>query len=437
MTSPQVQEVLKPDLVVELDTARSRSLLILDPVADEDQRRQHSPLMAPLVWDLAHVGNYEDLWLLRAVGEAAERPSVDDMYDAFRHPRATRPALPLLGPGEARTYVAQVRERVLDTLDRIELDPARPLLNAGFVFGLVVQHEHQHDETMLATRQLMGEGAPALELVVPAPSARQAGMDPEVFVEGGDHVIGTDIEPWAYDNERPAHLVSLDPFWIDTVPVRSGAYAAFIEADGYGQRRWWSDEGWAWRQKAQLEHPEFWRREGGGTWSVLRFGRRMDLRLDEPVQHVCWHEADAYARWSGRRLPTEAEWEVAASVDADGQKRRFPWGNEEPCEVTANLGQRHDGPAAVGAYPAGASAHGCLQMVGDVWEWTSSDFEAYPGFSSFPYREYSEVFFGSGYKVLRGGCWATSPRSARCTFRNWDHPTRRQIFSGFRCARDA
>lgn len=427
-------------LATELEAARARSLLILYPLTEEEQRGQHSPLMAPLVWDLAHVGNYEDLWLLRAVGASGVRPDVDELYDAFRHPRATRPALPLLGPAEARAYVGDVRARALDTLDRMDFDSEQQLLRDGFVYGLVIQHEHQHDETMLATRQLMGEEAPPLEGVTPVSAVVAAEHDPvtpaEVFVPGGSYVVGNDLEPWAYDNERPAHEVSLSPFRIDTAPVTCGAYIGFIEDGGYDERRWWTDEGWEWRRKAGLEHPEFWRREQGGGWSVLRFGRRLDVRLDEPVQHVCWYEADAYARWCGRRLPTEAEWEVAASISPAGTKRRFPWGDEPPTESTANLGQRHDGPAPVGAYPAGASARGCQQMVGDVWEWTASDFAAYPGFRTFPYREYSEVFFDRGYKVLRGGCWATSPQAGRCTFRNWDHPIRRQIFSGFRCAGD-
>jgi iron(II)-dependent oxidoreductase len=156
------------------------------------------------------------------------------------------------------------------------------------------------------------------------------------------------------------------------------------------------------------------------------------------VQHVCWYEADAYARWSGKRLPTEAEWEKAASWDAPaGRKRRYPWGDESPDHDRANLGQRRFGPDPVGSHPRGVSAYGCHQMLGDVWEWTASDFEPYPGFVSFPYREYSEVFFGPEYKVLRGGSWATHPRAVRSTFRNWDYPIRRQIFAGFRCARDA
>ena len=388
--------------------------------------------MSPLVWDLAHVGNFEELWLLReAAGQAAIDPSLDDLYDAFRHPRANRPALPLLGPAEARRYIADVRGRVLDTLERVDLDE-RPLLARGFVYGMVVQHEHQHDETMLATLQLMD--GPGYRPLAPPPSAGSALPD-EVEIPGGPFVMGTDDEAWAYDNERPAHVVDLPAFRIDTAPVTNGAYAGFVADGGYDDPRWWTEEGWAWRRKEDLRHPQFWRGEGGRRWSRLRFGWREDLPMDEPVQHVCWYEADAYARWAGKRLPTEAEWEKAASWGPDGRKRRFPWGDRED-DGRANLGQTHFRPAPVGAYPAGASAYGCHQMVGDVWEWTSSGFEPYPGFATFPYREYSEVFFASGYKVLRGGSWATSPLAVRTTFRNWDYPIRRQIFAGFRCARD-
>ncbi len=388
--------------------------------------------MSPLVWDLAHVGNYEELWLLReAAGQGAIDPSLDDLYDAFRHPRPNRRSLPLLGPADARHYIADVRGRVLETLDEVDLDQSR-LLAGGFVYGMVVQHEHQHDETMLATLQLMD--GPGYRPLAPSPPAGSA-VPEEVEIPAGPFVMGTDDEAWAYDNERPAHVVDLPAFRIDAAPVTNGAYAGFVADGGYDDPRWWTEEGWAWRQKEDLRHPQFWRAEGHGRWSRLRFGWREDVPLGEPVQHVCWYEADAYARWAGKRLPTEAEWEKAASWGPGGRKRRFPWGRSEPDAGTANLGQTYFRPAPVGAYPAGASAYGCHQMVGDVWEWTSSDFEPYPGFATFPYREYSEVFFGSGYKVLRGGSWATSPRAVRTTFRNWDFPIRRQIFAGFRCAR--
>ncbi len=248
--------------------------------------------------------------------------------------------------------------------------------------------------------------------------------------------MGTDADTWAYDNERPAHVVDLPAFRIDAGPVTNGRYLEFVIDGGYDQPHLWAAEGWSWREANDVRHPQFWVPEGR-DWSRLRFGFREDLPLEEPVQHVCWYEADAFARWAGKRLPTEAEWEKAASWTPAGEKRRYPWGDDPPTAGTANLGGGLYRPAPVGAYPDGASAYGCHQMVGDVWEWTASDFEPYPGFASFPYREYSEVFFGPSYKVLRGGSWATSPVAVRTTFRNWDYPVRRQIFSGFRCARSA
>ncbi|HEX9712038.1 MAG TPA: ergothioneine biosynthesis protein EgtB [Actinomycetota bacterium] len=428
---------LRETIAAELDATRRRSLTLLDPLPEDDQTRQHSKLMSPLVWDLAHVGNYEEIWLLRDIGFTGVRPEIDGIYNAFLTPRDERTRLPMLGPSEARGYITDVRGRVLDGLERVDLDAEERKLREGFLYGMVVQHEHMHDESMLATLQLMdGDGYAPYHEPVLAPAGGLV-APPEVLIDAGTFVMGTDDEPWAYDNERSAHERALAPFWIDTTPVTNGAYLGFIEAGGYDDPRLWTEEGWAWRQKADLRAPQFWERSPEG-WGVLRFGRREPLLLDEPVQHVCFHEADAYARWAGKRLPAEAEWEAAASWDPVARaKRRFPWGNDEPTLKHANLSQRQWGPSPVGAYPDGATPSGVHQMLGDVWEWTSSDFQPYPGFLSFPYAEYSEVFYGAGYKVLRGGSWATAPVAIRNTFRNWDYPIRRQIFCGFRCARDA
>jgi iron(II)-dependent oxidoreductase len=426
---------LKDIVAKELEAARQRSLTLVAPIPDEDLVRQHSPLMSPLVWDVAHVGNYEEIWLLRTIaGVPAHAPQLDDIYDAFKHARRERTRLKLLGPAESRTYISDVRGKAFEVLESVEFDPANPLLNEGYVYGMVIQHEHQHDETMLATLQLRKDEYP-----ISAEPPPNGGVieTKEVLVTGGPFVMGTDTEPWAYDNERPANVVDLPAFWIDTAPVSNRAFIEFIEAGGYSDRRWWSEEGWQHRTDEGIEHPGFWRRHGRG-WSRYRFGREEALPLDEPVQHVCWYEAEAYARWAGKRLPTEPEWEKAASWDiATGTKRRYPWGDLSPTPEHANLGQRHFRPAPVGAYPAGVSPWGCHQMIGDVWEWTASNFDRHPGYTCFPYREYSEVFFGRDYKVLRGGSWATHPIAIRNTFRNWDFPIRRQIFCGFRCARDA
>jgi iron(II)-dependent oxidoreductase len=439
-TSPDSldEEDLKQYVADELERGRERSIGLTTGVLDErDLLAQHSRLMSPLVWDLAHVGNYEDLWLLReAAGVDAVRPELDNIYDAFEHPRATRPSLPLLRPSEAGDYIGLVRRKVLDSLDRLRLRGAGELLDSGFVFGMVLQHEHQHDETMLATHQLR-RGDPVFPATdaMPAPAALITSA--EVLVPSGPFEMGTSTDSWALDNERPAHQVDLAGFFIDTVPVSNAAYRAFVEAGGYDDERLWDPAGWRWRCESGKRSPAFWLRDGD-TWLRRRFARVEPLPDGEPVQHVCWYEADAYARWAGRRLPTEAEWEKAASWDpATRTKRRFPWGDEAPGARHANLGQRRYRPALAGSFPEGASPSGALQMIGDVWEWTSTEFTGYPGFRSFPYKEYSEVFFDDGYKVLRGGSWATDPLACRTTFRNWDHPIRRQIFSGFRTARDA
>jgi iron(II)-dependent oxidoreductase len=435
MTEPAFDaETLRERALTTLVTARERTTLLTSCVEEPDLTAQISPLMSPLVWDLAHVGNQEELWLVRDVGgREPVRHDIDDLYDAFKQPRRDRPSLPLLPPREARAYVATVRDKVHDLLERASFTD-RPLVADGFAFGMIVQHEQQHDETMLATHQLRS-GPPVLGAPPPPePAVRVAG---EVLVPAGPFTMGTSTDPWALDNERPAHTVDLPAYVIDAAPVTNGRYREFIADGGYDDPRWWSAAGWAHRQAEELTAPMHWRRDGDG-WAYRRFGRWDPVRDDEPVVHVCCHEAEAFAAWAGRRLPTEAEWEKAARWDpATGRSRRYPWGDDEPTAAHANLDQRHLWPAPVGAYPAGASPLGVHQLVGDVWEWTATTFRGHPGFTAFPYREYSEVFFGDDYRVLRGGSFGTDRAACRSTFRNWDYPIRRQIFSGFRCARDA
>lgn len=427
---------LRTRIVEDLTRARRRTALLTDAVDDDDLVRQHSRLMSPLVWDLAHIGNQEELWLLRDVGgrDPLLPETVDQLYDAFQHPRADRPALPLLDPGQSRRYVGEVRDKVIDLLERTPLQ-GRRLTEGGFVFGMIAQHEQQHAETMLATHQLR-KGDPVLD-APPPPSAPAGPVPAETLVPAGPFTMGTSAHPWALDNERPAHEVPVEAFWLDTVPVSNADYQDFIADGGYTDRRWWDPAGWRHVQQTGLTAPLFWRREGR-DWLRRRFGRSEVVPPDEPVMHVCWYEADAYARWAGKRLPTETEWEKAARHDpVSGESRQYPWGNDQATADRANLGQDHLGPAPVGAYPAGASPLGIRQLIGDVWEWTSSDFTGYPGFAAWPYREYSEVFFGPECKVLRGGSFAADRVACRGTFRNWDYPIRRQIFAGFRCARDA
>ncbi len=435
--TPTGSEALRDLVARNLVAARERTELLTGSVDDADLVHQHSPLMSPLVWDLAHVANQEELWLLREVGgREPMHPEIDPLYDAFEHPRAERPTLPLLPPAQARAYAHEVRGRVLDLIETATFSGTR-LLTGAFAFGMIAQHEQQHDETMLITHQLR-KGGPALTAAPPsAPPADAASLPREVLIPAGPFTMGTSTQPWALDNERPAHTVTLPAFYLDTTPVTNAAYQEFLADGGYEEPRWWSPAGWDHRQRAGLAAPLYWRREGSG-WVRTRFGIAEPVPPAEPVMHVSWYEAQAYAAWAGRRLPTEAEWEKAARHDpATGRSRRFPWGDEDPAPDRANLGQHYLQPAPAGSYPRGASPAGVRQLIGDVWEWTSSDFLPYPGFTAWPYKEYSEVFFGGEYKMLRGGSFGVAPVACRGTFRNWDYPVRRQIFAGFRTARDA
>jgi iron(II)-dependent oxidoreductase len=300
---------------------------------------------------------------------------------------------------------------------------------------MVLRHEHQHNETMLQTLQLARLPDYELDGLRPASSP----LDPTlgglelVEIPAGECTIGAADGVFAYDNERPRHGVGLPAFEIGRVPVMNATFLSFAEGGGYERREWWSDEGWAWKEQFDITRPGGWTEDHGAEW---RLGSLEPLEPHRPVVHVSWFEADAFARAHGARLPTEPEWEKAATWDQEKQvARTYPWGEEPPVpSVHANVDQLGGGPAPVGAYPRGASPYGCLGMIGDVWEWTSSDFQGYPGFVVYPYKEYSEVFFGTDYKVLRGGSWATRPPISTPTFRNWDYPQRRQIFAGFRIA---
>ncbi len=361
------------------------------------------------------------------------------MYNPFEHPRSTRGALPLPGLAEIRAALDEIRARVFARLATVDPDSDHPLLHDGYVYRMVLQHEYQHNETILQTLQLKRGRpyAPAVRRELPGAVYRPDGAAGDmVRFPGGVVPIGTDDRSAAYDNERPRHGVEVAPFRIDVHPVTNGEFLAFMAAGGYDARELWSEAGWRWRTENAVSAPKYWAlREG--VWFTRSMDREEPVDPSHPVCHVCWYEAEAYARFVGKRLPTEIEWEVAASWDpATGESRTYPWGEEPPTPSLANLDQLGFGTAPVGAYPLNVSPLGCSGMIGDVWEWTASDFLPWPGFTSFPYREYSEVFFGDEYKVLRGGSWATRPGAIRNTFRNWDYPIRRQIFSGFRCARD-
>jgi iron(II)-dependent oxidoreductase len=443
MSVPHAGDLTPAQAADLLLDARQRTLLLVGPLSEHDLSAQHSPLMSPVLWDLGHIAHFEELWLVRNLEGPVEFVEMPGLYNPFEHPRSTRGALPLPDIGGTLGVMAGVRRQVLDRLasssgngKHAHADPE--LLRDGYVYRMVAQHEYQHDETILQALQLKDDTpfrAPR-SVAVPEGGAVPGERDGMVRFPGGTVEIGTDDRSAAYDNERPRHAVELAPFWIGAAPVTNAEYVRFIEAGGYDEPAHWGEAGWKWIKEQNITAPQFWSK-GADGWTVRRMDQVQPLRPDEPVCHVCWHEADAYCRWAGGRLPTEHEWEAAASWDpATGTKRAYPWGDDPPTPIHANLDQLAFQPAPVGAYPLNVSPIGCHGMIGDVWEWTSSDFSGWPGFRAFPYAEYSEVFFGPDYKVLRGGSWATRTGAIRNTFRNWDYPIRRQIFSGFRMARD-
>jgi iron(II)-dependent oxidoreductase len=428
------ESLLRARLEQALSKARADTLSLVSDVDESDLDRVHDPLMSPLVWDLGHIAAYEDLWLAQRAGRLAPlRPELSAVYDASETPRSDRGDLPYLRRDAALAFMAAVRERVLGVLARADLGASSdPLSKDGFVWQMLALHEAQHNETMLQTLQIAAPGAfnPS-RTRAPAPVAAAGEM---VLVPGGPFRLGADGSRFAFDNELPACEVDLPPFRLDVTPVTCGAYQAWIEDGGYRRREWWSEDGWAWRRSEAAERPLYWTEDG----RVRSFERATPIDPALPVMNVSWFEADAFARAHGKRLPTEAEWEKAASWDSErAVKLMWPWGDDPPASDRANLGVDAFGPWPAGSLPDGAAPCGALGMIGDVWEWTATEFDGYPGFRAFPYPEYSEVFLGRGYRVLRGGSWATRGPVASVTFRNWDHPQRRQIFSGLRCAEDA
>ena len=364
----------KAAIADRLAEARQRTLDLVEPLDDRQLNRVYSPLLSPLAWDLGHIANFEELWLVQTIGDREPlRGELGRFYDAIENPRKTRGELPILRDEELRSYLADVRERTLEVLDEVEIDADHEdrLLREGFVYEMLLAHELQHNETMLQLLMLVDDYSPPASIQPPGALAAEG---PEaVRVEAGEYSIGAPGRGFAYDNERPQHEVEIAAFEIERTPVSNGAYIEFIEDTG-------------------TEPPMYWEAAGDGDWAWTAMARNVPIDRAAPVLHVSWEEADAFARWAGKRLPTEFEWETARPQ---------------------------------------------LEGTGAAWEWTSSHFVAYPGFEAFPYPEYSEVFFGDEHRVLRGSSWATHPSVARPSFRNWDLPQRRQIFAGLRCARDA
>ena len=415
--------------------AHTRTLALIDGLYGEQLMGPKLDIVNPLLWEIGHVAWFHENFILRGLdGAAPFIANADALYDSMKVHHDTRWDLPLPDLDATILYMERVRDAVLERLDG---DMASR--EDSYFTQLTVFHEDMHDEAFTWTRQT--HAYPAPELWRPEPAAADAGPLPgDAEVPGGVHLLGAQgVEPFIFDNEKWAHAVEVAPFAIARAPVTNAEFAAFVEDGGYRRREWWDDDGWAWRESVAADHPVYWQRDGG-AWAMRHFDRLAPLRPDAPVIHVAWHEARAWCRWAGRRLPSEAEWEVAAArtPSSDGGlaegKRRFPWGDGAPGPGHANLDGRAMGCVDVAAHPEGDSAFGCRQMIGNVWEWTETPFEPFPGFSADPYKDYSAPWFGDR-KVLRGGAWITRSRLIWNTWRNFATPDRGDLFAGFRtCA---
>jgi iron(II)-dependent oxidoreductase len=420
-----VTPVPNPDLLADwVRDARRRTLELVGDLDDAQLMGPSLAIVNPLLWEIGHVAWFQEKWVLR---HAAARPPVwadaDALYDSAAVAHGTRWDLPLPSRDRTLGYMRQVEEAVLEQLTH-ELRAEDVYLTMLAVF-----HEDMHTEAFTYTRQTLGYPAPAWGATPPTAGPWRG----DVQLAGAPFVLGAEPgETFVFDNEKWAHPVAIQPFGIARAPVTQAEFAVFVEDDGYRDRRWWDDAGWAWRERERAEQPIYWRRDAG-AWLRRNFDLWVALEPDRPVIHINCHEAEAFCRWAGRRLPTEAEWEAAASR-SEGGKRRFPWGDAPPAADRANLDGQSRGCVDVAAHPAGDSACGCRQMIGNVWEWTADPFTPYPGFVVDPYKEYSAPWFGD-HRVLRGGCWATRGRLLRNTWRNFYRPERRDVFAGFRtCA---
>jgi iron(II)-dependent oxidoreductase len=426
--------IVDAQLMAWLIDAHARTLALVGDLSDEQLLGPRLAIVNPLLWELGHVGWFAEKWVLRHAGGAPPLyANGDALWDSSAVAHDTRWDLPLPSRAETVRYVREVHARMVDRIER-GLDD-----NTRYFVRLAVFHEDMHDEAFLYTRQTHGWAAPPLATTPPA-DADAGPLDGDAAVPGGDFLLGArEDEPFVFDNEKWAQVTRTAPFAIARAPVTQSQFAAFVDDGGYRRRGLWSDDGWAWRARACAEHPVYWRRDGG-AWLRRAFDRWQALEPHRPVIHVCWFEADAFCRWAGRRLPSELEWEVAASGEPDAsgalssRKRRHPWGDAPADATRANLDGRALACIDVAARPDGDSAFGCRQLCGNVWEWTASTFAPYPGFVVDPYRDYSQPWFGT-HKVLRGGCYATQARLLRNTWRNFYTPDRRDVLAGFRtCA---
>jgi len=424
------------ELAAQAADARRRTLTLIEGLDAPQLMGPRLAIVNPLRWEIGHTAYFHEYWVLRQhLGEGPARPDVDRLYDSITIAHDDRWDLPLPDLPDTLAYMASVAER-----ERLHLTSDPPDGRRDYLVQYAIFHEDMHTEAFTYTRQTLGYPAPPIGAVA-IPTWQGGGLEGDAAVPGGEFRLGAaDDGEFCFDNEKWAHACEVAPFRIARAAVSNAEYAAFVDDGGYRRRELWDDAGWQWRMQTGLERPVYWR-SGPEGWELRRFDRWEALQPHAAVIHVSWYEAQAWCRWAGRRLPTEFEWEVAAAGEPTPggtalapRKRRYPWGDEPPTAERANLDGVALGTLDVAALPAGDSAFGCRQMVGNAWEWTDTVFGPYPGFVPDMYRDYSQPLFGTT-RVLRGGCWATRGRLIRNTWRNYYGPDRNDVFAGFRtCA---
>jgi iron(II)-dependent oxidoreductase len=427
------------DLIALVRDARARTRALVEGLDQAEWMGPYLGIVNPPRWEIGHVSFFYETMVLRELG--LERPLAENgeaLFDSFNVDHEDRWELPLPTPEEVLAYHDRVEEMLVERIEGSDPGPRET-----YLFLLGVYHEDMHGEALTYTRQTHGYSPPAIAASSELPAGDGGPLPGDVEIPGAELLLGASpADLFVFDNEKWAHPVEIAPFRIARAPVTNAELAAFVDDGGYRREDLWDVKGWRWRVKTSIEHPVYWRRDGD-RWQLRSFDRWTELAPHAPAIHVSWYEARAYCRWAGRRLPTEAEWELAASAEPAPSggiaavERRFPWGDAPPSPERANLDGGRLGCIDVGALPAGDSAFGCRQMFGNVWEWTDTAFYPYPGFIvDRPYREYSAPWFGYP-KVLRGGAWATRSRLLRNTYRNFYDPWRRDVFAGFRtCALD-
>lgn len=442
MTSSRTSASAILELITALREARARTLELVSDLTGEQLMGPRLRIVNPIRWEIGHVAWFQEFWILRHLGGLPQiLAHGDGLYDSARVAHNARWDLPLPSTAETFAYMSKVLDRVCDTSDRRARDPISGY-DESYFFHLALFHEQMHAEAITYTRQTLCYPRPRISTETAGRRPPTQSISGDSYIPGGRFMLGySPGVAFVFDNERRAHAVEVAPFRISKTAVTNRELANFVEDGGYQRREFWCDEGWQWKRNAAAEHPMYWRREPNGRWLRRDFDAWVTLEDRVAAIHVNWYEANAYCRWAGRRLATEAEWEMAASCEPtsdlrsiSNNRRLYPWGNNSPTPAHASLDWRAMGCIEVDELPEGDSAFGCRQMIGNAWEWTSTAFDGYPGFVPGPYKEYSAPWFGD-HKVLRGGCWATRSSMIRSAYRNYYTPDRRDVWAGFRtCA---